>query len=608
MFSNCEVFNLDAFLKNLTKHPGVYRMYNKTSKIIYIGKARNLHKRINSYFNKKSKDLKTQALVRHIAYIDITIMPSDYEAYLLESSLIKQHRPHYNIVSKDDKSYSYLVISDHDFPRLYGFRGKVNKESTFFGPYVSLALMRNSLTSLQKIFLIRQCQDSYFTNRSRPCLQYQIRRCAAPCIGKISQQDYETQVFLLKKFIQGKLSNVLDEIFNKMRQAAVHENFEQAAQLRNQLALLRKLQQQQIIDKSNHYSSHILEIVTLNHSSSIALLSIYQGALTDDKYWLTKSKSQINVSLLEVFLANYYLLDKHRTLWPNKIVLPAEVSLSNTLLSAINKKANKDIQWITNTNIDNTKWQKLAIVNARQKLQMSLQSTIEYTRWIKALEQWLDIDNIQKIECFDISHYQGEATVASCVVYDRIGPVKKEYRYYDIQNITAGDDYAGINQVVTRRLDSGIKANNLPCVIIIDGGKGQLYQTEIVLERFSLKNKIQLLALSKGIDKINGKETIYKGFDKKSYYLPAHHLGFLLLRQIRDVAHNFAIKSQRKKLLKNRKTSVIENISGIGNKKRQALLNYFGGWQELTDASVEEIANVQGVSLRLASEIWHAFR
>jgi excinuclease ABC subunit C len=608
MFSSDDVFDLDSFLKNLTTHPGVYRMYNKARKIIYIGKARNLHKRINSYFNKETKELKTQALVRHIAYIDITVTPSDYEAYLLESSLIKQHRPHYNIVFKDDKSYPYLVISDHDFPRLYGFRGKVHKKGTFFGPYVSLASMRDALVSLQKLFPIRQCQDSYFSNRSRPCLQYQIKRCTAPCVGKISQQDYEIQVSLLKRFIQGKLSDVLGEISDKMHQAALDENFEQAAQLRDQLVLLRKLQQQQIIDRSNHYTCHVLGIVTLAQSASIALLSINQGKLTDDKHWLIECKFQTDASLLEAFLAHYYLADEYRTLWPNKIILPAEISLPDALLSAINKKANKNIQWITNASTDNAKWQQLAMVNARQKLQMSLQSAREYTKRMNALEQWLDIENIQRIECFDISHHQGEATVASCVVYNRTGPVKTEYRRYNIRNITAGDDYAAMTQAVTRRIDSGIEANNLPCVIIIDGGKGQLNQAEMVLDRFSLRNEIQLLALSKGVDRVDGKEAIYKGFDKTAYHLPAHHLGFLLLRQIRDAAHDFAIKGQRKKSLKNRKTSVIESIPGIGHKRRKALLSYFGDWQELAGASVEEIAKVQGVSFRLASEIWQAFR
>ena len=257
MFSSDDAFDLDSFLKNLTTHPGVYRMYNKARKIIYIGKARNLHKRINSYFNKETKELKTQALVRHIAYIDITVTPSDYEAYLLESSLIKQHRPHYNIVFKDDKSYPYLVISDHDFPRLYGFRGKVHKKGTFFGPYVSLASMRDALVSLQKLFPIRQCQDSCFSNRSRPCLQYQIKRCTAPCVGKISQQDYEIQVSLLKRFIQGKLSDVLGEISDKMHQAALDENFEQAAQLRDQLVLLRKLQHANKVVSFNHNQDYL---------------------------------------------------------------------------------------------------------------------------------------------------------------------------------------------------------------------------------------------------------------------------------------------------------------------------------------------------------------
>ena len=608
MFSNNTSFDLGSFLKNLTTHPGVYRMYNKAHDIIYVGKAKNLHKRINSYFNKVVKDFKTQTLVQHIAYIDIIVTPSDYEAYLLESTLIKQHRPHYNIVFKDDKSYPYLVISDHGFPRLYGFRGKVHKKGAFFGPYVSLASMRDALVSLQKLFPIRQCQDSYFANRSRPCLQYQIKRCTAPCVGKISQQDYQVQVSLLRRFIQGKFTDVLYEVSDKMHQAAACEAFERAAQLRDQLVLLRKLQQQQIIDKSTHYACHVLGMASIAQTACIILLAVNQGKLEDDKHWLIECKGQTESYLLEAFLGHYYLADDNRTLWPNKIILPPHIKCSDALLSAINQKAKQNIQWIANAGADNAKWQKLALVNARQKLEMSLHSASQYTKRIEALEAWLTIENIQRIECFDISHHQGEATVASCVVYNRVGPIKTEYRRYNIRNIIAGDDYAAMAQAVTRRIDSGIEAHNLPDIMVIDGGKGQLHQAEIVLRKFFLTNQIQLLSLSKGPERIDGQESIYKGFDRTAYHLPAHHLGFLLLRQIRDSAHDFAIKGQRKKLLNNRKTSVIERIPGVGNKRRKALLVYFGGWQELAGASIEEITKVQGISTRLATEIWQAFR
>ncbi len=602
-----QTFDLDSFLKHLTTHPGVYRMYDKAQTILYIGKAKNLNKRVNSYFKKGAKDIKTQTLVEQVAFIDVTVTPSDYDAFLLESALIKKHKPKYNILFKDDKSYPYLHLSDHVFPRLSGFRGKPRKAGQFFGPFVSLSSMKEMLILLQKLFPIRQCEDSYFNHRSRPCLQYQIKRCSGPCVNKISIEDYKIQVDLLAKFMSGKLTSVLEEISQKMQDAANEENFELAAQLRDQLALLTKLQQQQFLDKLNNKRLHVLGILQEADKVCITLVSIEQGKVSDDKHWFISQNGSTLTDILEAFLSHYYLAEP-RTIWPEEVILPKEVKVSESLLISIAHKAERQIKWIKEAIADNAKWQKLALINARQKLQMNLQSKQHFVKRFEALAKWLDIPEIKRIECFDISHHQGEATVASCVVFDQSGALKSAHRRYNIEGVTGGDDYAAIAQAVTRRIESGIEANNLPDVMIIDGGKGQIKKAEEVLLHYDQQHSIKLLSLGKGVERISGKEDIFQGFDNEIYHLPEHDLAFLLLRQIRDAAHDFAIKAQRKKLAKRQTESVLESIEGVGSKRRQALLRHFGGWQELSRASIDEIAKVKGISPKLADHIWHAFR
>ncbi|WP_116964520.1 excinuclease ABC subunit UvrC [Fastidiosibacter lacustris] len=607
MFKTQQDFDLSSFLKNLTPYPGVYRMYDGEGNLLYVGKAKNLHKRVNSYFNRGAKDLKTQTLAAQVNFIDITVTPSDYEAFLLESALIKKHKPKYNILFKDDKSYPYLYLSDHVFPRLSGFRGKPRKNGQYFGPYVSLVSMKETLTLLQKLFVVRQCEDSYFNNRSRPCLQYQIKRCSAPCVGKISEEAYQLQVDLLARFVSGKLSGILQEVSTKMHQASENEYFEEAARLRDQLILLTKLQQQQFVDKINDRSFHVIGLLGLETKACITVLQVTQGKVTDDKSWIVNVNNNTESELLEAFLAHYYL-DEHRTIWPKEIILPKGHKVANSLLQSVEQRADSKIRWLIDAGADNAKWQKLAMINAKQKLQINLQSMSQFTTRFLALAKWLNKDNIHRIECFDISHYQGEATVASCVVFDRGGSMKSAYRRYNIQNITPGDDYAAIAQVLERRIESGIEAQNLPDVIVIDGGKGQLKKAQQVLHAYKQEHNIQLISLGKGVERISGKEDIFLGFDDQPHHLPEHDLSFLLLRQIRDAAHDFAIKGQRKKIAKRQNESVLESIPGVGRKRCQALLRHFGGWQELVRASVEEIAKVKGISHKLADEIWHAFR
>ncbi|MBK2126333.1 excinuclease ABC subunit UvrC [Fangia hongkongensis] len=608
-FSGDDTFDISDFLKNVSTHPGVYRMYDDTKEIIYIGKAKNLHKRLNSYYSKSIKDIKTQTLVDRISYIEVTITPSEYEAYLLESTLIKRYKPRYNILFKDSKSYPYLALSHHRFPRLYGHRGKLKKQERYFGPYVSLASMRDSLMLLQKLFPVRQCTDNYFSSRTRPCLQYQIGRCSAPCVDKISKEDYALQVSLLASFIQGKFTLVLDEVSKQMHEYADSECYEEAAKLRDQLVLLTKLQQQQIVDQPFVESFHIIALLKVQAKASIVLLELQQGKIQADKHWVIDvAEEETEHDILQAFLAHYYLANEMRNLWPKEIILPKNYGIDAALKKSIEKQAGVHIKWTINAIKLKQKWQNLAEQNAKEKLLTALSTSKRFKSGFAKIQSWLSLDKLTRIECFDISHHQGEGTVASCVVYTPEGTLKSAYRHYNINHITPGDDYAAMAQAIERRVKSAIEQNSFPDVIIIDGGKGQLGVVEKVIKSLAVEDQVYLLSLGKGVERISGQESIYHGFTRKEEHLSEYDERFLLLRQIRDSAHDFAIKSQRKKLRKKQTQSVLESISGVGSKRRKALLMHFGGWQMLASASVDEIAKVQGISKKLADDIWHAFR
>ncbi|AXA33449.1 excinuclease ABC subunit UvrC [Francisella adeliensis] len=603
-------FDLKSFLKNLTTHSGVYRMIDANGEIIYVGKAKNLKNRVNSYFSKGAKDNKTLLMASQVEKIEITITPSDYEAYLLENNLIKQHRPKYNILFKDDKSYPYLVISRDKFPRIAFYRGKsAYKKGQCFGPFVSISSVKFTLNIIQKIFPIRQCENSYYNSRIRPCLQYQIKRCLAPCVGLVSEEQYNEQLAILKKFLAGKFSSVLEDISQKMHDASENMEYEKAQVYRDQLVVLRKLQQQQIVDIQADKTFDVIAIHLQDNYASIALLQIQNGDVVADRHWSIDAKGQDKTSVMHAFLSHFYLGDEARNIWPKNIILSkVDFAEITELMKSISKRIGHAVNWILTPAVDNLKWLKLAEVNARQKLNIYTSSKSQYQKRLDSLREFLHLDkDIKRIECFDISHFQGEATIASCVVYTDEGEDRKSHRRYNIKDVKAGDDYAAIAQAVSRRVSSGIEADNLPDIMIIDGGKGQIHQAEAVLEQLGVKDKIQLVSLGKGVERISGKEKIYKGFDDTEYTLDEHDAGFLLLRQVRDSAHDHAIKGQRKKVSSNRQSSIIEEIEGVGPKRRKALIMHFGGWQELSSAGVDEIAKVKGISKKLAQEIWECF-
>ncbi|MCF6777095.1 excinuclease ABC subunit UvrC [Thiotrichales bacterium 19X7-9] len=593
------------FLKKIPKLSGIYCFYDNDDQLIYVGKAKNLYKRVNSYFQKKAHDTKTMYMVTKIKRIEFTITSSDYDAFILESNLIKKHKPHYNIFFKDDKSYPYIVISKDRFPRVFGFRGKVDKKNDYFGPYPSLSSVKDTLSLLQKLFPIRQCQNSYYKVRTRPCLQYQIKRCLAPCVGLTTDEDYQQQVNMLKQFLDGKLTEVLAFVSEKMHQASDNEAYELAIRLRDQLMLLRRLQEQQHIEQFKNQHIDIIGIAIKDEFACITLLSVRHGSLIGDRNWMINlSLERSENEVIENFLAQHYLKEFQSHFYPHEIIVPENHLINQQLVLAISQLSNRKIQWLKQPKGLKKKWQNLAKINAEQKLKIESISQQQISDYLIALTSWLKLKTVpQRIECIDISHFQGEATVASCVVFSDKGMDKSQYRQYNIEGVRSGDDYAAIAQTVKRRTLSGIEKDNLPDILIIDGGKGQLKEAEKVLREFKLKNKVKLLSLAKGKERISGKEDIYLYSDQPPVNLKTYDPAFLLLRRIRDEAHRFAITHQRKKVAKGRRQSLIEAVPGVGPKRRQALLDHFGGWQELSKASVYELEKIPGISQALAQKI-----
>lgn len=599
-------FDLPTFLHQLTPHPGVYRMYDAKGQLIYVGKAKNLYKRVNSYFSKGAKDQKTMTMVPQITYIEVTVTASDYEAFLLESTLIKRYRPKYNILFKDDKSYPYLVLSHHTFARLYSFRGQPDPKDgqTYFGPYASLASVKETLTLLQKLFPIRQCSQHFYKTRQRPCLQHQIGRCPAPCVNQVSKTVYDQQVELFKQFMQGKLSDVLQIIGQQMQQSADDLDFEKAAKLRDQLQTLQKLQQQQIVHKTQQTSAFdVIGMEATSQQASINILQVNHGQIQSDQHWSIAAALETNKTILQAFLS-YYYLTQPRQFWPKRVILPPGIEVDSALLDTINQQAGHIIQWHNAPRSDGLRWQKLAQTNAMEKNHIQLDEAAYKQRFI-ALANWLGYppEQLQTIECFDISHFQGDHTVAGCVVFTQQGPDRKAYRHYNIDNIVPGDDYSAMEQALTRRIASYQKHQHWPDLVVIDGGKGQLRVAEDVFSAHGLE-KIQLISLGKGQARISGQETIYCGDDDQGYHLPPHDVAFLLLRHIRDQAHEHALKGQHRKRHRQQHQSILDTIPGIGPKRKYALLNYFGGWQALSQASCDEIQKVPGVSKSLAKIIY----
>lgn len=599
-------FSAKTFVKELTSHPGVYQMLDQQGKVLYVGKAKNLKKRIASYFRSRLDSAKTAALVKQIADIRIIVTETETEALLLENNLIKEFRPHYNVLFRDDKSYPYILVTKHpDYPRIALHRGKKKIPGRYYGPYPNVVSVRDSLNLLQKLFRIRPCNDNFFRNRSRPCLQYHIKRCTGPCVNLITPDAYQQDVALAHLFLQGKNQLIIDDLMQRMDNAARIQDYETAAYYRDQMIQLRQLQEQQCINV-NEGDVDVIAIVNSGDRYVINILFIRNGQIIGNHSVLPKIGIEpSNSNVLSSFIAYHYLIDQNADSVPARLIISHEIADADTLSAALQKHTGRAIQISHHVRGERLRWLRMASTTAQQTLLNHLAQASNLQERFAVLQQTLGLPQAPiRIECFDISHTLGEATVASCVVFDLDGPRKNDYRRFNITDITPGDDYAAMQQALLRRYQRA--KNNLdkfPDILLIDGGKGQLAQAEQVLTELDITGII-IVGVAKGPDRKAGLETLWIAGKKAPLTLAENSGALHLIQQIRDEAHRFAITAHRQKRAKARRISTLEDIPGIGNKRRQALLRFFGGLQQVKAAGTVELAKVPGISKDIAQRIY----
>lgn len=597
-------FNAKAFLKTLTSRPGVYRMLSASGEVLYVGKARNLKKRVSSYFT-GSDNAKKRALVSQIANIEVTITHTESEALILENHLIKEFQPRYNVLLRDDKGYPYIFLStEQEFPRLSFHRGAKREKGRYFGPYPSAWAVRESLNLLQKLFPVRQCEDAFFRNRSRPCLQYQIKRCSGPCVGLVDRETYWEHVRHAILFLEGKSHQIIDELVERMEAASQALEFERAARYRDQIASLRRLQERQYVSGE----SGDLDIVACALGGGMCCVQVFyiRGGhnLGNRAYFPQVPEHADEADVLSAFIPQYYL-DKEV---PSEVLVSHEPSDADLLEEVLGRQAGRRVAVTPRVRGERLRWVQMAVSNAKHALAARLASKAGMHSRFEALRDALGLDDLpNRLECFDVSHTMGEATVASCVVFDLEGPVKSDYRRFNIEGISKGDDYGAMRQALMRRytrLKEG--EGRLPDVLFIDGGRGQVNEAHKVLEELQVVD-VMIVGVAKGPDRRAGMETLYIAGAEVPISLPPDSPSLHLIQQIRDEAHRFAIVGHRGRRQKARNTSILETIPGMGPKRRRLLLKQFGGLREIERAGVEDLASVQGISKELAQRIYDAF-
>ena len=597
-------FDPVSFVKSLTSRPGVYRMLDVEGTVIYVGKAKNLKKRVGSYFRSSGLTSKTQVMVAQIAAIETTVTHTENEALILENNLIKELMPRYNVLLRDDKSYPYLLISGDKFPRLSVHRGAKRKKGKYFGPYPSAGAVRESLNLLQKLFPVRQCEDSYYQNRSRPCLQYQIKRCTAPCVDLVSESDYQKDVQHTIMFLEGKNQQVMDELSQQMDTASQNLQFEQAAFIRDKIISLRRVQERQYVS-SMQGDSDVLAAIVRDGIAVVEVSFVRGGRNLGSKSYFPKGSSDLTESeLLAAFIPQYYLGKDV----PAEILLSHEVEESQLLQEVLQTESGHKVSLRKPQRGHATRWLQMAMTNADISLTQRISSRSNLLQRFEILQDVLELDEMPKrIECFDISHTSGERTVASCVVFGLEGAIKSDYRKFNIEGITGGDDYAAMHQALSRRftrLNNG--EGKRPDLLLIDGGKGQIKEAQEVLAELNLSD-LPILGIAKGPARKPGEETLFLVGRAGEVTLSADSPALHLLQQVRDEAHRFAITGHRQRRAKARKSSTLEDIAGLGPKRRQKLLQQFGGLQEVKRAGVEDLQRVDGISAALAQKIYDMF-
>ncbi|MFJ5158173.1 excinuclease ABC subunit UvrC [Pantoea sp. NPDC088449] len=607
-----DVFNPKAFLSTVTSQPGVYRMYDAAGTVIYVGKAKDLKKRLTSYFRAQVGSRKTEVLVSNIQNIDVTVTHTETEALLLEHNYIKLYQPRYNVLLRDDKSYPYIFLSGDSHPRLAMHRGAKHAKGEYFGPFPNGYAVRETLALLQKVFPIRQCENSVYRNRSRPCLQYQIGRCLGPCVaGLVSEEEYAQQTDYVRLFLAGKDDQVINQLVKRMEDASQALRFEDAGRLRDQIQAVRRVTERQFV--SNQGDD--LDVMGVSFDAGMAclhVLFIRQGKVLGSRSYFPKVPADTELTeVVQTFVGQFYLQGSEARTLPAEILLDFNLPERELLAESLSALAGRKVNIQSKPRGDRARYLKLARTNAATALTTKLSQHSTIQQRLAALATFLELDSINRMECFDISHTMGEQTIASCVVFNRDGPLRSDYRRYNIEGITPGDDYAAMNQVLRRRYGKALEEDKIPDVIIIDGGKGQLAQAKQVFAELNVpwdKDRPILLGVAKGSDRKAGLETLFFEAEGEGVSLPPDSPALHVIQHIRDDSHNHAISGHRNKRAKVKNTSALESIEGVGPKRRQQLLKYMGGLQPLMNASVEEIAKVPGISVALAEKIYYSLK
>ena len=595
-------FDPKAFISALPARPGVYRMLDAEGRILYVGKARSLKARVGSYFRADQLQPKVQALVRLVAGVEVTMTNSDTEALLLEHNLIKRHRPRFNVILRDDKSFPYLHISAHEFPRLSFYRGTRKLPGRLYGPYPSASAVHETQNQLHKLFRIRSCKDSYFANRSRPCLEYQIGRCSAPCTGLITKDEYARDVQSAALVLEGRAADVTARIGREMDHAARQLDYERAATLRDQLAALTDVQSRQVVSRARGGAdTDVIAVAEAGGDFCVALMFVRGGQVLGTSTFHPRAPISDAPEVLSAFLGQHYL-DRDP---PPRILLSHPVEDGQALAESLTERARRRVRIAPGRRGLPQRWVQLAMKNAENDLRMRNASQASLTEQYAELGDFLGLEAPPaRIECFDISHTQGEATVAACVVFGLPGPLKSEYRRYNIEGIERGDDYGAMRQALTRRYRRRQQEQSaLPDLLLLDGGAGQLAEAAAVLDELSLAIP-SVAAVAKGADRRAGQERLFLLGRKSASILRPDSKALHLIQRVRDEAHRFAISGHRRSRARSRQTSMLEAVAGLGPARRRALLKQFGGLQGVLRAGVEDLARAPGIGPALAQAIF----
>jgi len=589
-------------IKNIPSKPGTYRMLDSGEKVLYVGKAKNLKKRIPNYFNKNESHGKTRLLMSNVTSLDLTVTNTENEALILEYSLIKRFRPKYNVVLRDDKSYPYIYVSSHqDFPRIEFQRKNKALKGEYFGPYPNVMAVRETLTELQKIFKVRQCKDSYYRNRSRACLQYQIKRCSAPCVNLIKKDEYSQDVRSTISFLRGENTSIINQLIKKMDLQSSQQNYEEALRYRDQIKLLKEIQAKQLAISNKKYDMDVIGIATNGNIHCVTVLFIRGGSILGSKNHFPKIKNCEDKEIIQegFILQHYFEIEP-----PSEIILSEEIYNKEWIQNSLKTKYRKKIKLNNNVRGNRLKWQELANKNARSGLEYKLSVDSSTEIKLKNLGKLILNGRMpERMECIDVSHISGEATVASCVVFDKNGPLKSDYRRYNIKTTQIGDDYSAMAEIILRRYKKvKNKAEKKPDILFIDGGKGQLSRVNEILKSLEISD-LTVAAIAKGKERRSGDETIYVNDSKNILKVSSHSPAFHYIQQIRDEAHRFAVTSHRIRRKINRKSSKLDGIDGLGPVKKRELLKQFGGIQGVLIASVDDLRKVRGISKDLAVRI-----